>query len=175
MAFNREYWKKYYEKNKDRLNEIKKLRYKTDADYREAIRLGAKLRSTLYKASKKLAKVDKVRTVYGVEETPMTLKSISRMIGVDYCILRKWKLLGFIPKPLYKKKKRDIYTESQAKYFRDFIEELKKNERYLTYVDLKVFLKRVWALPYKGKEFSKELISKIFNEVSKYEEVKDEK
>lgn len=171
---SKDYWKKYYEKNKERLCEYKKRRYHTDEEYREAIKLGAKLRATLYKASRKLAKVDKIKTVYGVEENPLSLKTVSRIAGINYCILRKWKSLGLIPNALYIRKKREIYTESQAKYLRDFIDELKRNEVYLTYLDLKTFLKRVWAIPYKGKDFSKELISKIFNEVSKYEEIKEE-
>lgn len=172
---SKDYWKQYYEKNKDKLNEKKRQRYETDASYREAIKKSAKLRATLYKVSKKLAKVDKIQTVYGVKEPYFSLKSMSRFAGIDYTILRKWQLLGFIPDPIYFKGKRGIYSESQARYLRDFIDELKRNEVYLTYVDLKVFLKKVWQLPYKGREFSKELVLKLFKEVSKYEELKEGK
>lgn len=170
----KEYWKKYYEKNRERLSQKKKSRYYTDEKYREAIIFNAKLRAKLKKASIKLARVDKIRTVYGTEENPLSLRTVSRIVGIDYCNLRKWRNQGILPKPLYYKKSRAVYTESQAKYIRDFIEEIKMDRLYLTYVDFKVFLKRVWAIPYKGKEFSRELIRNIFNEVSKYEEIKEE-
>lgn len=171
---SKNYWKLYYERNKERLSEKKRQRYKTDASYREALKKSAKLRATLYKASKRLAKTDKIKTIYGLEEPYFSLKAMSRFVGLDYTILRKWQSTGFVPQPIYFKGKRGIYSESQARYLRDFIEELKRNEVYLTYVDLKVFLKKIWKLPYKGKEFSNELITKLFKEVSKYEEIKNE-
>lgn len=162
------YWKYYYEKNKDRLNEKKRQRYKTDATYREALLTNAKLRATLYRASSKLARKDLIKTVYGIEEKPYSLKAMSRIAGIYYDVIRKWFKAGYIPQPLYYNGKRALYSESQVLYFKDFIEELKKNDAYLTYADIPIFLNMIWTIPYKGKEYSKEIISKL-SEVRKNE------
>lgn len=161
MGSNKEYLRQYYLKNKERLSEIRKRRYREDIAYRESVKKATKINQALRTIAKAITRDNTILTVYGVKEPFYNLRQLAREIDRDYLIVHKWKRLKFIPEPIYAIKNRKLYSKSQVLYFKDFLKLNDSGMFYLTYEDMRKFLNAVWKLPYKGEEFSISLIKKL--------------
>ena len=93
------YQEKYYENNKEIISDLRKIRYHTDAAYREKIkrRSRARYRKSLKSPDKKLGYTIKV--VDGV--TLFTIKYVLGVIGKSRDFLSDWEKSGHIPKSTY--------------------------------------------------------------------------
>jgi len=94
-----EYQKEYYEENKRLISELRKIRYQTDAKYREKIksRSRQRYRKSLKSPDKKLGYTIKVMD----EETLFSVKYVLGVIGKSRDFLDVWESTGHIPKSTY--------------------------------------------------------------------------
>jgi hypothetical protein len=118
-----EYQKEYYDKNKDIISELRKIRYHTDRDYREKIkrRSRARYRKSLKSPDKKVGYTIKVLD-------KMTLFSVKYVLGIiskSRDFLDSWERTGHIPKStfldsrgwrLYNQHQIDLLDEAIGKY-----------------------------------------------------------
>lgn len=95
----KQYQEEYYEKNKEIISDLRKIRYHTDANYREKIkrRSRARYRKSLKSPDKKLGYTIKV--VDGV--TLFTIKYVLGVISKSRDFLEVWESTGHIPESTY--------------------------------------------------------------------------
>ena len=95
----KQYQGNYYEKNKEIISDLRKIRYQTDSAYREKIkrRSRARYRKSLKSPDKKLGYTIKV--VEGV--TLFTVKYVLGVISKSRDFLDVWEQTGHIPKSTY--------------------------------------------------------------------------
>jgi len=106
----REYNKKYYEENRDRLLEKKRQRYLEDAEYRERANARAvdrqRTRRVAVTRRKRRASDPKIFEVSVdevlVEIKMYTLRQLSVALGKSIKTLRAWEDRGILPKALYR-------------------------------------------------------------------------
>lgn len=88
MAFDQ---KEYYEKNREKIAEKRKQKYRDDPEYREEARRRAKE----YKVQNPVSRA----TVVVPEKYTMTLVEAAAQLDVNISTLRDWMKLGMFPKP----------------------------------------------------------------------------
>ena len=141
------YQSMYYSLNKERLQSGKKLRYRTDPEYRKRMIAASKLAYIFNQ--RPLESHTNIAIVNGKKEPVLLVPQLSQYIGRHHTVIRRWRDRGYLPKPTVKDdKKRDKYTISQAKYIKAFVDKVDKGELECTYEEMKTFLDSVWDLPF---------------------------
>lgn len=146
---NKDYWKVYYSRNKDRLNKLKRWKYYNDGKYKDLITQSVRLQNKI-KLVRDWFNTNTVE-VNGRKETVLTLNRAAPIIGRDYSVLLKLINRGGIPAPtvkLSKKKNTREYTMSQILYMRDILNKVARGDLDLTYKELHDELLKVWDKPH---------------------------
>jgi DNA-binding transcriptional MerR regulator len=118
-------FKKWYEKNGDRLNKARRARYKSDPDYRKAVletnlasrrrRQQAKNEATGVENSARRVDVQNVwRIVEKDGEQFFTISTLGRVLGKSIKTLRVWESKGILPETPHRSAKGErLYTSAQ--------------------------------------------------------------
>jgi hypothetical protein len=126
MGYTREYW----EREGARIAEQRRLRYQSDAAYREA----AKDRSRAYRERKKaeqLASAEGLTVmVKGVAVPAMTSDQFCAKVGIERTRLKYLHKVNYLPPPLVTKPFR-LYTQGQVPLVQDLEAFLRANAAYM--------------------------------------------
>ena len=137
-----DYHKKYYKKHKDKLLELKRVRYENDPSYRNRVRNTSKhryhdkirpnldLRTLDKKRESKMKPKEMLLTVNGENrvEIMYPIGELARRLDRATQTIRKWEERDVIPKAMYKDSVgRRLYTEDQMQLVVTLADELLTN------------------------------------------------
>lgn len=110
-------FKKWYEKDKDKLSEKRKQRYQTDPEYRaKCLARAAQRRAEFPKPPR--AGEARFKEIDGKPREVFRIGEVSQMIGIGLQTIRSWEASGTIPGPSIESAQR-LYTGTQIALMRE--------------------------------------------------------
>lgn len=120
-------FKKWYEKDKDKLSEKRKQRYQSDAAYRAMCIARAAERRAKFPAPSR-AEMPIFKEVNGKSVEVFRISEVGQMIGIGIQTIRAWEVSGLVPKPTVKSFHRN-YTKFQIALMKE-LADLSHQHRY---------------------------------------------
>lgn len=110
-------YQRWYERNKDSLNLIRRKKYHEDPEYRDQVR---RLSGVAKKAKPFVSKagLSRVRPVGGVFQMTYPMREVASFVGRSVQTLRLWESNGWIPAPTVNAGKR-FYTAAQKELLQE--------------------------------------------------------
>ena len=120
MADGKTAYQRWYERNKDSMNEARRKKYKTDKAYREEVKRGssATYRSKPFVSKAGLTKEKPVTS--GGTAVSYSISEAAEFIGRSVPTIRLWEARGWIPAPTIVSLQR-FYTEVQINLMRELL------------------------------------------------------
>jgi hypothetical protein len=143
------YQREYYQRNKAKLQARKKERYRTDPEYRKAIRQRANISAVLLSLKNKEKPPPTV--VHARRKEPaLYLNQAKGIIDRDINAIYSWKRGDppLIPHALYQdSRSRSMYSLSQLRYIGALIHKIDTTELQMTYREMRHVLRDIWRRP----------------------------
>lgn len=159
---NPEYQRDYYLKNRKKLRERRRERYRTDASYRQAIRQRAVIKAAMQSLRAKRRPAPRV--LHGNrQESVYHLNEVEEVINRDKDCLYNWQRgdPSLLPPALYEDARgRRMYSDSQIKFIAKLVHRLDTGQLRITYRDMRRILQEVWS-----ERFSELRLTKAIGEV----------
>lgn len=120
MAKEKTAYQRWYERNKDSVNEARRKKYKSDAEYREEVKRSS---SASYRSKPFVSKSGQTKekpVVSGGTVVSYSISEAAEMVGRSISTIRLWESRGWIPAPTIVSLQR-FYTDVQINLMRELL------------------------------------------------------
>lgn len=152
MAGNtKDYNRRYYLRNKNRILAHRKVRYIKDVDYRDAILNRSKARTVIERAGRMV----NVQTVThdGHLERAYSMSELCTAVNRHHTVLYRWRYTNVMPRPIHmNNRNHGIYAESQVLLMKMLIDLAEQGEKF-SYEQMGLVMFALWR-----KKFSASLV-----------------